>query len=324
MKKKSFLNGLYAKGALALTIVAGFTLAGCEKEDFSVVVPPIEITVPDVEMGVVAVTLSATSASGNTLEGVIFTDGNGETISQTIIEYEKKDFQEEKTITLTVTASKDGYNSVVKTVNIPAPQKGTYNIIPVSFVLSAVEEAVQIPEEGQPTDEPKVKDEETKTYADNFAANTSYTLDVAVPTGSYYTAAQKNDLLRAVEALTGPDAIARAAGDEEAQANLLIAKKNLRATIDALPTTASTEIVPVTFTLTEAAKSVTFSIQTTSDVCAVKFTTKVANQSYSVEGKQLKVANNEIKATAEGVEIGHDHGHGHGNGGNAGGGIGGK
>ena len=191
-------------------------------------------------------------------------------------------------------------------------------------MLSAVEEAVQIPEEGQPTGEPQVKDEETKTYADNFAANTSYTLDVAVPTGSYYTAAQKNDLLRAVEALTGPDAIARAAGDEEAQANLLIAKKNLRATIDALPTTASTEIVPVTFTLTEAAKSVTFSIQTTSDVCAVKFTTKVANQSYSVEGKQLKVANNEIKATAEGVEIGHGHGHGHGNGGNAGGGIGGK
>lgn len=317
MKKKSFLNGLYAKGALALTIVAGFTLAGCEKEDFSVVVPPIEITVPDVEMGTVAVTLSATSASGNTLEGVIFTDGNGEPISQTIIEYKEA-------ATLTVTASKDGYNSVVKTVNIPAPAKGTYNIIPVSFVLSAVEEAVQIPEEGQPTGEPQVKDEETKTYADNFAANTSYTLDVAVPTGSYYTAAQKNDLLRAVEALTGPDAIARAAGDEEAQANLLIAKKNLRATIDALPTTASTEIVPVTFTLTEAAKSVTFSIQTTSDVCAVKFTTKVANQSYSVEGKQLKVANNEIKATAEGVEIGHDHGHGHGNGGNAGGGIGGK
>lgn len=317
MKKKSFLNGLYAKGALALTIVAGFTLAGCEKEDFSVVVPPIEITVPDVEMGTVAVTLSATSASGNTLEGVTFTDGNGAAISQTIIEYKEA-------ATLTVTASKDGYNSVVKTVNIPAPAKGTYNIIPVSFVLSAVEEAVQIPEEGQPTEEPQVKDEETKTYADNFAANTSYTLDVAVPTGSYYTAAQKNDLLRAVEALTGPDAIARAAGDEEAQANLLIAKKNLRATIDALPTTASTEIVPVTFTLTEAAKSVTFSIQTTSDVCAVKFTTKVANQSYSVEGKQLKVANNEIKATAEGVEIGHGHDHGHGNGGNAGGGIGGK
>lgn len=317
MKKKSFLNGLYAKGALALTIVAGFTLAGCEKEDFSVVVPPIEITVPDVDMGTVAVTLSATSASGNTLEGVTFKDGNGATISETIIKYDKA-------ATLTVTASKDGYNSVVKTVNIPAPAKGTYNIIPVSFVLSAVEEAVQIPEEGQPTGEPQVKDEETKTYAADFAANTPHTLDVAVPTGSYYTVAQKNDLLRAVEALTGPDAIARAAGDEEAQANLLIAKKNLRATIDALPTTASTEIVPVTFTLTEAAKSVTFSIQTTSNVCAVKFTTKVANQSYSVEGKQLKVANNEIKATAEGVEIDHGHGHGHGNGGNAGGGIGGK
>ena len=51
MKKKSFLNGLYAKGALALTIVAGFTLAGCEKEDFNVNVPDINITVPEVDLG---------------------------------------------------------------------------------------------------------------------------------------------------------------------------------------------------------------------------------------------------------------------------------
>lgn len=105
---------------------------------------------------------------------------------------------------------------------------------------------------------------------------------------------------------------------------ILIAKKNLRATIDALPTSAKKELRPVTFTLTEAAKSVTFSIQTTSEVCSVKFSTKVAGETYEVEGEQLVVANNEIKATAEGVEIGHGHGHGHGDDANAGGGIGNK
>ena len=86
MKKKSFLNGLYAKGALALTIVAGFTLAGCEKEDFNVNVPDINITVPEVDLGegVFVVTLSATSASGNTLEGVTFTDASGNVLNKTI------------------------------------------------------------------------------------------------------------------------------------------------------------------------------------------------------------------------------------------------
>lgn len=320
MKKKSFLNGLYAKGALALTIVAGFTLAGCEKEEFRIDVPDINVSVPEVVVkpGVVAVTLSATSASGNTLEDVTFTV-NGTAVTETTFEYTDKQ-------TLSVKAEKSGYNSVVKTVNVPTPAEGTYNIIPVSFVLSAVEEVV-LPDEGDDTPIPgeaQVQEEETKTYADAFEANKSYTLDVAVPTGSYYTPALKNELLRAVEDLTAPDAIARAAGDEEAQANLLIAKKNLRATIDALPTKANTKLVPVTFTLTDAAKSVTFSIQTTSDVCAVTFATKVAGLTYSVEGKRLVVANNEIKATAEGVEIDHGHGHGHGNGGNAGGGITGK
>lgn len=317
MKKKSFLNGLYAKGALALTIVAGFTLAGCEKEDFNVNVPDINITVPEVDLGegVFVVTLSATSASGNTLEGVTFIDASGNVLNKTI---------EYKTAAdITVTAKKDGYNTVVKTVNIPAPVKGAYNIIPVSFVLSAVEDPVQIPEQGNPVEgKDPVKGEETKTYADEFKANTPYTLDVEVPFGEFYTAEQKTKLLKAVEELTSPTT--RAGEDEEAKANLLIAKKNLRATIDALPTSAKKELRPVTFTLTEAAKSVTFSIQTTSKVCSVKFSTKVAGETYEVEGEQLVVANNEIKATAEGVEISHGHGHGHGDDANAGGGIGNK
>lgn len=318
MKKKSFLNGLYAKGALALTIVAGFTLAGCEKEEFSIEVPPINITTPEVEMGKVVVTLNATSASGNTLEGVVFKDGE-ENVLPTSIEYKN-----EKAVTLTVTASKDGYNPVVKTVNIPVPAKGTYNIIPVSFVLSA-EEAVSVPEVGEKVEnEAPVKEEETKTYAGEYEANKPYTVEVAVPTGTYYTADQKNKLLQKVENELIITDKTRAGETEEELANLNIAKNNLRTIINALPTTPNTVVEKVTFTLTDAAKSVTFSIQTISDVYAVTFSTTVANKIYSVKGEQLVVADYKIKATAEGVEIDHGHGHGHGDGGNAGGGITGK
>ena len=95
--------------------------------------------------------------------------------------------------------------------------------------------------------------EKVTDLADEFKANTPYTLDVEVPFGEFYTAEQKTKLLKAVEELTSPTT--RAGEDEEAKANLLIAKKNLRATIDALPTSAKKELRPVTFTLTEAAKS---------------------------------------------------------------------
>ena len=262
MKKKSFLNGLYAKGALALTIVAGFTLAGCEKEDFSIEVPPINITTPVVKVGKVAVTLSATSASGNTLEVKFSKDGKPLDENVTTLEFEAA-------AQFTITAEKDGYNTVVKTVNVPAPAEGTYSIIPVSFVLSAVEAPVEIP---TPSEEDKVEggtkvDNDTKTYAGEYEANKPYTIDVQVPTGTFYTAEQKIELLKAVEALKGPDEIETRAGEgEEALANLNIAKNNLRTTINALPTTPNTKTQPVTFTLTDAAKSVIFAIETTSDV----------------------------------------------------------
>lgn len=320
MKKKSFLNGLYAKGALALTIVAGFTLAGCEKEDFSIEVPPINITTPEVNVGKVAVTLSATSASGNTLDVKFSKDETALDKNVTTLEFEAA-------AQFTITAEKEGYNTVVKTVNVPAPAKGTYSIIPVSFVLAAVEAPVEI---STPSEEDKVEggtkvDNDTKTYAGEYEDNKPYKIDVQVPTGTFYTAEQKIELLKAVEALKGPDETKTRAGeDEEALANLNIAKNNLRTTINALPTTPNTTTQSVTFTLTDAAKSVIFAIETISDAYKVTFSTNVAGKKYSVEGEQLQVSKTDIKPTAEGVEIDHGHGHGHGNGGNAGGGITGK
>ena len=167
-------------------MLAGFTLAGCEKEDFSIEVPPINITTPVVKVGKVAVTLSATSASGNTLEVKFSKDGKPLDENVTTLEFEAA-------AQFTITAEKDGYNTVVKTVNVPAPAEGTYSIIPVSFVLSAVEAPVEIP---TPSEEDKVEggtkvDNDTKTYAGEYEANKPYTIDVQVPTGTFYTAEQK-------------------------------------------------------------------------------------------------------------------------------------
>ena len=63
--------------------------------------------------------------------------------------------------------------------------------------------------------------------ADEFKANTPYTLDVEVPFGEFYTAEQKTKLLKAVEELTSPTT--RAGEDEEAKAKTidLINKYNI-------------------------------------------------------------------------------------------------
>ncbi|WP_291528202.1 DUF3869 domain-containing protein [Bacteroides sp. UBA939] len=314
MRKINLLKGLNAKSALAVAIVAGFTLAGCEKEDFNVNVPDIDIpavVIPPAEDGIAYVVLTATSASGNTLEGVTFKK-NG-----------TSDIEAETSYTaptsFTVTASLDGYSPVVKTVTVPALKKGAYVVIPVSFVLSAVEESTT-PDVGAKTNDPAVVDNATETFAADFVPGTEYTRDVKVPFGTYYTAEQKAELLEKVEALTGP--VTRA-GEEDA-ANLGLAKQNLRDMINSLPTTPNTELRTISFLVTAPAKSVTFAVITTSDVYDVTLKTTVAGKNYQVSGNQLLVAGNDIKVTAEGVEITHGHGHGHGDDGNAGGGIGGK
>lgn len=320
MKKKSFLNGLYAKGALALTIVAGFTLAGCEKEDFSVVVPPIEITVPDPEIpeakdGVAYVVLNATSASGNTLEDVKFLQEDGNEFD------ESKSFKGGET--LKITAQKDGYTSVKKTVKVPALAKDAYLVISVDFVLTAVEEVTAPSVSPDPIeDKEPVISNDTQTFAGEYAPGELYTANVAVPVGTYYTAKQKEALLAEVAKLEV--VLSRAEASDEDKANLAIAKKNLNEIINSLPTEAAKGIKEIQFKVKEAAKSVIFAIETTNNEYEVTFSTTVANKTYSVKGTQMQAGESIVRVTAEGVEIDHGHGHGHGNDGNAGGGIGGK
>ncbi|ADV44778.1 DUF3869 domain-containing protein [Bacteroides helcogenes] len=317
MRKVNFLSSLNTKLVLAVSVVAGFALTGCTKEDFNVNVPNINVTVPEVtipeaEAGVAYVNLSATSANGNTLDGVVFTDETGAALEASVAYKAAATFK--------VYASKDGYTTVVKTVNVPALQKGAYVVIPVNFVLEAVAEDVAVENGEKLSEEPIISDPVEQVFTGEFAAGTVIVKEVPVPVGGYVTPEQKAALLSEVDALTGPDT--RATLSDEEKANLMTAQGLLRDKINALPTTAKTGLQSIAFTLTEAASSVTFNVTTQLEIYAAKLTAIVADKSYSVTGEQTIPAASSIEATAEGVAI--DHSHGHGDSTNAGGGIGGK
>lgn len=314
MRKVNFMSGINAKLVLAAMALGSFVLTGCEKEEFKVDVPDIDITIPDAEPGVVYVNLSATSNNGNTLEGVKFTV-DGQEINASTAYNAAANF--------TVIASKDGYNAVAKTVNVPTPVKGSFVVIPVNFVLTAVEAPVATVPGDIDSENPEVTSAD-QSIKGTYEAGKEYIEKVAIPKGSYLTDAQRNALLAKIDELKGPDT--RALSDEEA-ANLETAKGMLRATVNEMPSKAQTEDVPVTFIPTKTAGEIVFTVTTNWLTQEIKLTATVADKPYSVEGEQTLAGESKISAAgfsithAHGVEI--DHGHGHG-GSNAGGGEGGK
>lgn len=321
MKKINLVSGFGAKFAVAAFAVAGLTLTSCEKESFDVNVPNINIKVPEVDIpeaedGIAYVILSATSASGNALEGVKFTS-NGSDI-ETTTSYKAA-------ATFTVTASKEGYLDVTKVINVPAPQKGSFTTTTVEFVLTA-ETADFIPTVPTPGD---VDDSTIETVAPvettitNGAQLTEgeHTIDVYVPMGVKYTAEQIAELYVAVSELEGP--VTRAL-DAEGQANLAKAKEMLRTQIANLRTEWATTAQPVTYTVSGGnATSLTVEVTTTQGIAKVTLSVSVAEETYEVEGECTVAVSSSVKVIdVKGEDISHSHGHGHGDSNNAGGGTG--
>lgn len=321
MKKINFLSGSNAKLALAAFAVASFTLTSCEKEDFDVNVPDITIKVPEViipeqEEGVAYVILSAASANGNSLSGVTYdvTNNGGEKITDEMYKFTASG-------SLSVTASKDGYETVLKTITVPAPQKGSYQTLSLNFVLNAIAEAVNVTQGEdltQPGENSNVAVANTISDASLLEAGT-HTTDMEVLTGVAYTEEQKAAMLSEVDKLTGPTS--RAANDE-AEANLQIAKSNLKSMINSLKTTFSTKIQKVTYTLSGKASSLTITPIPSTKTIKITIDTEVANEKYAVEGSATEIVKSvsRIEAKAEGADVSHSHDHGHG-GENSGGGT---
>lgn len=312
------MSGINAKLVLAAMALSSFVLTGCEKEEFKVDGP--SITIPDVDIpeaadGVAYVNLSATSNNGNALYGVEFTDESGKKLESSI-EFKATT----ATTTLKIFASKDGYETVVKVVNVPALQKGAYVVIPVNFVLNAIEEDTKI-EEGETTPAPAV-DPVNEKIEGNYEPGKLYWAEVSVPVGAYLTTEQKEALLAAIDKLEGPTT--RAELTDEDIANLLTAKGLLRDKVNKMFTEPQKEKQKISFKVTEAAKSVSFNVTTAWLLQKITITVEVAKKSYSVDGEQTKAGVSSIEAEAEGIVIEHGHGHGHGDGNNPGGGEGGK
>lgn len=319
MKKINFVSG-NAKLALAAFAVASLTLTSCEKEDFDVNVPDITVIVPDVtipeaEAGVAYVILSAASANGNTLTGVTYevTNNGGEKITDDMYKFTTSG-------SLTVTASKDGYETVVKTITVPAPQKGSYQTFSLNFVLNAIAEAVVV----TPGEDLTTPAEDTNVAVANTISDASllepgtHTTEMEVLTGVAYTEEQKAELLSEVDKLTGPTS--RAANDE-AEANLQIAKSNLKSMINSPSSTFNKAIQKVTYTLSGKASSLTITPIPSTKTIKVTIETEVANEKYAVEGAATEIVESvsKIETKAEGADVSHSHGHGNGN---AGGGTG--
>lgn len=320
MKKVKFVSGFSAKMALAAVVMAGFSLTGCEKEDFNVNVPNIDVTVPDVtfpeaENGIVYVMFTASSTDGNLLNGVKYTNASGEEVGESVTVVGGNG-----NVTLTISASKDGYITETKTIEVAEPVKGTMMTLPVNFVLTTVEaEDVPVEVVGVPVQvETKTLSTAMETPEGGFQPNVEYTATVQVPTAApYLTVEQKNAFNAAIDALGTTET--RASAED-----LVVVKSLLRGKVAAFGTSPKTESQVYKFVLSAAASSVTVVVTFDTYSQAITLSTTYNGTTYSVDGSYTFCGNSMITGQADGIEIGHDHGHGHGDDSTAGGGTAGK
>ena len=312
------MSGFNAKMALVACAVAGFTLTGCEKEDFNVEVPNISVTVPEITFpeaadGLVYLTLTATSNVGENLPDAAFTmDGTAVTSYNVNVSGNQGN-------SVVIAASCNGYYDNSVTVEIPNVPKDQIITIPVNVVLEKVElEDNDVPAavgDDPISQETTERAENIPAPAGGFQPGTVYTATVPVPDATpYMSSEQKDALYAAVDALQGP--VTRTAEED-----LATAKAKLRTAIDEYNSSASmTGRVTVNFTVTEAASSVTVNVNTAVDIVTITLTTTVNNADYEVSGECTIPRTSTVTADAEGVDISHSHDHG--NNPDAGGGTG--
>lgn len=307
-----------AKLFMAVVAMAGLSLTSCEKEDFTVDVPNIDITNPDVEFpetpdGVIFVQLTASSNKGELLDGVAYTDAEGKSVEELIVIAEATDLE--------ITAKKDGYMTSTKRIPVPAPVKGTMMTLPVNFVLAeiVVDEATNDVEvQGKPTETTDVKEEVTAPApVDGWKPGVDYTANVKVPAANPYMSAEQKEAL-----YNEIDNNLKTLNTRAAAQDVEVAKANLKAQVKEFASKPADGNMTISFKLTEAAEDVIFNISTEAYIQAARFSTTVNDVTYYVDGAYSFCGMSTVTATANGEPIGHGHGHGSDN--NAGGGIGGK
>lgn len=322
MKRVKFVSGFNAKMALVACAVAGFTLTGCEKEDFNVDVPNItvkpEVNWPEAENdGLVYLTLTATSNVGEDLSDATFTMDGAEVTTYNV------NVSANQGGSVVIAASCTGYYSNSVTVQIPDIPADQILTIPVNVVLEKVEldgdDNPTPPEVNTPVEDSEnvtTKPQTVPAPAGGFQPGKEYEVTVTVPSAiPYMTTEQKTAMYAAVDALNGPVSRVVEEGDLER------AKENLRAQIDNYRSTATMGgQVTATFTVTEAASSVTVNVNTTTRNYVITFSVTIHDEVYEVSGECTIPVASMVTAEGEGVDVSHSHDHG--NNPNAGGGTG--
>lgn len=307
-----------AKLFMAVVAMTGISLTSCEKEDFTVDVPNIEITNPEVSFpetpnGVIFVQLSASSNKGELLDGVAYTNKNGEAVAELIPVTEATELE--------ITAKKEGYMTSSKKISVPAPVKGTMMTLPINFVLAEIvvdESTNDVQVQGKPTETVELKDKvNAQTPVDGWKQDVQYTTNVTIPTANpYMSSEQKEALYKEIETNLKTLTTRAAAADVE------VAKANLKAQVKEFASKPADGTMPISFTLTQAADEVVFNISTKAYIQQARFSTTVNDVTYYVDGSYTFCGMSTVTATADGTTVGHGHGHGSDN--NAGGGVGGK
>lgn len=307
-----------AKLFMAVVAMTGISLTSCEKEDFTVDVPNIEITNPEVSFpetpnGVIFVQLSASSNKGELLDGVAYTNKNGEAVAELIPVTEATELE--------ITAKKEGYMTSSKKISVPAPVKGTMMTLPINFVLAEIvvdESTNDVQVQGKPTETVDLKDEvNAQTPVDGWKQDVQYTANVTIPAANpYMSSEQKEALYKEIETNLKTLTTRAAAADVE------VAKANLKAQVKEFASKPADGTMPISFTLTEPADEVVFNISTKAYIQQARFSTTVNDVTYYVDGSYTFCGMSTVTATADGTTVGHGHGHGSDN--NAGGGVGGK
>lgn len=323
MKRVKFVSGFNAKMALVACAVAGFTLTSCEKEDFNVEVPNISVTVPEINWpeaendGLVYLTLTATSNVGEDLSDAVFTMDGAEVATYNV------NVSASQGKEVVIAASCTGYYSNSITVQIPDIPADQILTIPVNVVLEKVEldgdDNPTPPEVNTPVEDSEnvtTKPQTVPAPAGGFQPGKEYEVTVTVPSAiPYMTTEQKTAMYAAVDALNGPVSRVVEEGDLDR------AKENLRAQIDEYRSTATMGgQVTATFTVTEAASSVTVNVNTTTQNYVITFSVTIHDEVYEVSGECTVPVASTVTAKGEGVDISHSHDHG--NNPDAGGGTG--
>lgn len=307
-----------AKLLMAVVAMAGISLTSCEKEDFTVDVPNIEITNPEVTFpetpnGVIFVQLSASSNKGEMLDGVAYTNKDGEAVAELIPVTEATELE--------ITAKKEGFMTSTKKISVPAPVKGSMMTLPINFVLAEImvdESTNDVEVQGKPVETDDVTDKvNAQAPVDGWKEDVVYTASVKIPAANpYMSSEQKETLYREIDTNLKTLKTRAAAADVE------VAKANLKAQVKEFAGKPADGSMSVSFTLTEAAENVVFNIATEAYIQQARFSTTVNDVTYYVDGAYTFCGMSTVTATANGKPIGHGHGHGSDN--NAGGGVGGK